>query len=85
MGTGFSYPETKDEVLTGIDSVTNEFVNFMDSFLKLHTEYKAPRKLVLMGEDFAGRFIPRFAKALDDYTEKGGAVNVQGVAIGNPF
>jgi carboxypeptidase C (cathepsin A) len=38
-----------------------------------------------MGEDFAGRYLPRFARALDDYSQKGGQVSLASVVIGNPY
>jgi len=67
VGTGFSYGASDIDVLTSMDDVSNEFVNFVDSLVKMYPEYKAPRKIILMGESTAGKFIPRFTKALDGY------------------
>lgn len=43
VGTGFSYGSADTDVLTDLDSISNEFVNFMDTFLKMYPEYKSPR------------------------------------------
>lgn len=85
VGTGFSYGSADTDVLVDLDSISNEFVNFVDTFLKQYPEYKAPRKIILMGEDFAGKSLPRFTKALDDYTQKGGQVSLSSLVIGNPY
>ena len=50
-----------------MDDITREFVNFVDSFLTMYPEYKSPRKVILMGETGAGKFIPNFVKGLDEY------------------
>jgi carboxypeptidase C (cathepsin A) len=51
----------------------------------MYPEYKAPRKIILMGESTAGKFIPRFTKALDGYIKQGGQISLQANIIGNPF
>ena len=38
-----------------------------------------------MGEDFAGKYIPRFAKEIDSFIAKGGALKLQALFIGNPY
>jgi carboxypeptidase C (cathepsin A) len=38
VGTGFSYGSGDTDVLTDLDSVSTEFVNFMDTFLKMYPE-----------------------------------------------
>jgi hypothetical protein len=50
-----------------MDDITNEFVNFVDSFLNMYPEYKSPRKVILMGEGPSGKFMPHFVKGLDRY------------------
>ena len=42
----------------------------------MYPEYKQPRKVILMGEDFAGKYIPRFAKEIDSFIAKGGALKL---------
>jgi len=34
VGTGFSYGSADTDVLTDLDSISNEFANFVDTFLK---------------------------------------------------
>lgn len=48
-----------------MDDIAAEFVNFVDSFVTMYPEYKKPRNIILMGESVAGKFIPKFTKALD--------------------
>ena len=72
VGTGFSFGSDDTDLLTSIEDVTNEFVNFVDSFLTMYPEYKSPRKVILMGESTAGKFIPHFVRGLDTYIKSGG-------------
>jgi carboxypeptidase C (cathepsin A) len=67
VGTGFSYGANDTDVLTSMDDISNEFVNFVDSFVQKYPEYQIPRKIILMGQGEAGKYIPRFTKALDNY------------------
>ena len=71
VGTGFSYGANDTDVLTSIDDITREFVNFVDSFLTMYPEYKSPRKVILMGESKIGKFIPSFVKGLHEYIQQG--------------
>jgi len=50
VGTGFSYGADDKDLLNNMEDVTNEFVNFVDSFLTMYPEYASPRKVILMGE-----------------------------------
>jgi carboxypeptidase D len=84
VGTGFSYGKNDSDVLTSMDDVVQEFANFMDSFLHMYPEYQQ-RKIILMGESVAGKYLPRFTKALKDYIQQGGPANLQALVIGNPF
>ena len=59
-----------------MDDVYREFVNFMDSFLSMYPEYKKPRKIILMGESSAGKFLPPLTKALDYYILQGGQLAI---------
>ncbi len=67
VGTGFSYGANDTDLLDSMTDITREFVNFVDSFLAMYPEYKSPRKVILMGESSAGKFIPQFMKGLDEY------------------
>jgi carboxypeptidase C (cathepsin A) len=84
VGTGFSYGLSDTDVATSLDQVAHEFINFLSSFLGMYPEYASPRKVFLMGEDFAGKFLPRFAKEINQFTEKGGSFNLKAIFIGNP-
>jgi carboxypeptidase C (cathepsin A) len=85
VGTGFSYGKDDSDVLTSIEDIAAEFVNFIDSFLTLYPEYAAPRQLVLAGEGTAGKFLPYFAKSLDAYIFSGGKLSTPQLVIGNPL
>jgi carboxypeptidase C (cathepsin A) len=85
VGTGFSYGSNDTDLLTSIDDVSREFVNFIDSFLTMYPEYKMPRKIILMGESTAGKYLPLLTKALDAYITQGGQLAIQAVIIGNPY
>lgn len=76
VGTGFSFGQTDSDVLTSMDDIASEFINFLSTFLNMYPEYKQPRKVILMGEDFAGKYIPRFAKEIDSFVAKGGALKL---------
>jgi carboxypeptidase C (cathepsin A) len=84
VGAGFSFGLSDTDVATSLDQVAHEFINFLSSFLGMYPEYASPRKVFLMGEDFAGKFLPRFAKEINDFTEKGGSLNLKALFIGNP-
>ncbi len=83
VGTGFSYGLSDIDVLSSVEAVTTEFINFLSSFLGMYPDY-ASRKVFLMGEDFGGKLLPRFAKAINDFSERGGTVNLRALFIGNP-
>lgn len=85
IGTGFSYGKNDTDLLTSMEDIATEFVNFVDSFLSMYPEYKAPRKIILMGESSGAKFIPYFAKSLDRYVDQGGKLLLQAVVLGNPF
>ena len=51
----------------------------------MYPEYQAPRKILLMGESEAAKFLPRFTKSIDDYISTGGKASIHSLAIGNPF
>jgi carboxypeptidase C (cathepsin A) len=84
VGTGFSYGANDTDILTSMDDITNEFVNFVDSFVQKYPEYQSPRKIILMGQGEGAKYIPRFTKALDNYIFMGGKIQLQLLAIGNP-
>jgi len=82
VGTGYSYCPTDDCYATSLESVGEQMVDFFGEFFKLHPELtKAP--LFLTGESFAGKYIPRIAKAIIGH---GGplAEQLSGLVIGNP-
>lgn len=86
VGTGFSYGANDTDLLTSMSDISREFVNFIDSFMSMYPEYKAPRDIILMGESTAGKFLPVLTKGLDDYINyQGGKISIKAVMIGNPF
>jgi carboxypeptidase C (cathepsin A) len=86
VGTGFSYGANDTDLLSSMSDISREFVNFIDSFMTIYPEYKAPRDIILMGESSAGKFLPVLTKGLDDYINyQGGKIFIKAVMIGNPF
>jgi carboxypeptidase C (cathepsin A) len=85
VGTGFSYGANDTDLLTSMEDISREFVNFVDSFLNMYPEYKSPRKVILMGESSAGKFFPPIVKALDAYIQIGNPLTLQAVVLGNAF
>jgi carboxypeptidase D len=72
VGTGFSFGASASDTLSNLNDASDEFINFMQTFLSMYPEYKKPRNVILMGEGFGGKIVPRFAKALTEYAQKGG-------------
>jgi carboxypeptidase C (cathepsin A) len=86
VGTGFSFGANDTDLLTSMSDISREFVNFIDSFMSMYPEYKAPRDIILMGESTAGKFLPVLTKGLDDYINyQGGKISIKAIMIGNPF
>ena len=67
VGTEFSY---------GANDTDLVYDHFVDSFLNMYPEYKSPRKVILMGESKAGKFIPQFFKGLDSYIKTGNQLTI---------
>jgi cathepsin A (carboxypeptidase C) len=61
LGTGFSVSEDKLGRRMNGEEFTIDFYNFLQGFLKQYPEFKK-RPLYLMGESYAGHYIPSFAQ-----------------------
>ena len=57
IGTGFSYG---DPLLTTMDEVTDEFLTFIDNLWNMYSKFPG-KELYMTGENYAGKFIPRFS------------------------
>lgn len=60
--------------------ISNDFYHFLVGFMEKYPKFKN-RPIFLAGEDFAGHFIPMFAKYLTRMNNSD--INLAGLAIGN--
>lgn len=84
VGTGWSTGET---ILTTLDEIGDEFVQFMLSFYEEHPVYK-DRELVLTGESFAGKYLSYTSRAILDYNDDSSnsfKFNLNNLILSNPL
>ena len=75
--TGYSHAEKRDVPISQ-EAVAAHMVTFLKGFLEVHKHLKN-RDLYLVGESYAGHFIPHVGKEFLQHKE----FNLKGVAIGN--
>ena len=84
VGTGWSYGE---HIVTTLDEIGDEFLQFMLSFYEEHPVYKE-RELVLTGESFAGKYLSYSSKAILDYNDDSAnsfKFNLNNLILSNPL
>ena len=83
VGTGFSYGEP---LLTNMDDVSSEFKYFLLQFYDIYPVFQG-HQLILSGESYAGKYIPRFAYQLLLHNEAEATTifNLTSVLIGDPY
>ncbi|KAL2631401.1 hypothetical protein R1flu_016087 [Riccia fluitans] len=89
VGVGFSYSDTISDYSIFTDSRTAEDnLQFLLAWLELFPEYKS-NDFYLLGESYAGHYVPTFAREIVHYNEKVGPndlhINFKGFAVGNPW
>ncbi|EOA32143.1 hypothetical protein CARUB_v10015394mg [Capsella rubella] len=85
-GVGWSYSNRSSDYNTGDKSTANDMLVFLLRWFKRFPELKS-RELFLMGESYAGHYIPQLAEVILAYNSRssGFKFNIKGIAIGNPL
>lgn len=83
-GTGLSYSETHSDYLTNDTHTAQDSNRFIRGFLKHYPEY-AKNDFYIIGESYAGVYVPTLAQAIVQGNDAGHQphVNIQGYAVGN--
>ncbi|KAG6431893.1 hypothetical protein SASPL_103465 [Salvia splendens] len=83
-GTGFSYSTSTDDLRHNSEEASIDFSDFLQAFFEKHGEL-AKNDLYIMGESYAGHYIPAFAAQIHQRNKnrKGVHINLKGLAIGN--
>ena len=63
VGTGYSFPRNNYEHFNTLDIVVRDFVHFLKQFYSFHAEFQG-RDMYIVGQDWAGMYVPAFAKAI---------------------
>jgi len=85
VGVGFSYAVNEEVYKTMGDNMTaTDSLAFLLRWLDRFPEYKG-RDFFIMGESYAGHYIPELAVAIDIHNKNPAAtpINLKGIAIGN--
>ena len=90
VGTGYSYSESKQHYPTNQTDIADHFYVFLQKFFDIHKDL-ANRKFYILGEDYAGKYIPNMANkilTMNQKIEKGEVIlgikiNLKKIAIGN--
>jgi serine carboxypeptidase-like clade 2 len=82
---GFSYSETEEDKHASDNSTSADNLEFLKGFLKRFPQYEE-RELWIVGESYAGHYIPTLVEAILEHNEKSNApkLNLTGYMIGNP-
>lgn len=65
VGTGYSFTNDKNKIAKNQDMIANQFYRFFQKFLGVYTNYQK-RPIYIIGESYAGKFIPNIAKKILD-------------------
>ena len=81
VGTGFSYPENPLGIETNEKTISRELTVFLEEFYEKYPKY-AKLPLYIMGESYAGHFIPAFSACILNNSPTV-THNLKGIGIGN--
>lgn len=87
VGTGLSVAKKDSDYATTEIQIAQNFYTFTNGFLKLYPEY-INRDFYLMGESYAGHYIPNIADFMLDKMKEGNQdpqFNFKGISMGNPW
>ena len=89
LGTGFSYTNRPWDYARSEEMVAEYFYKFITKFYQSHPEFEN-RPLYIMGESYAGHFIPSITKYIIDQGQTStnggsGKINLISSAIGNAW
>lgn len=79
---GFSTVKDDAHVCINQTCVANDFYTFLTKFLEKYPRYER-RPLYMSGESYGGHYIPSIAARV--VRNKNPLLNLQGIAVGNPF
>ncbi|KAG6413072.1 hypothetical protein SASPL_125771 [Salvia splendens] len=80
VGVGFSYSNTPSDIVSNGDKRTaDDILIFMENWLERFPQYKG-REFYLIGESYAGHYIPQLTHAIVKHNEKHGVetINLKG-------
>ncbi|CDW77081.1 serine carboxypeptidase [Stylonychia lemnae] len=87
VGVGFSFG---DSILDRMDDGAQEFIEFIKNFMVKYPEYQQKpngRKFYIAGESYSGKYIPLFAKYINEFNQQSLDLKIQldSLFIGNPY
>ncbi|XXG51793.1 hypothetical protein AAC387_Pa03g0288 [Persea americana] len=85
VGVGFSYSNNSQDLLTNGDERTaKDSLAFLQKWFKRFPQYKG-RELYLVGESYAGHYVPQLAQAIVQSRKLTGkkSINLKGYMVGN--
>merc|ERR1712113_428811 len=87
-GVGFSYCDKEEDCMFDDDKTATQSLMFLQEWFKSYEEYR-PKELYIIGESYAGIYIPTLAMKIMEYNnalgddDKSQMINLKGIAIGN--
>mmetsp|Transcript_15332 Transcript_15332/g.17048 ORF Transcript_15332/g.17048 Transcript_15332/m.17048 type:complete len:436 (+) Transcript_15332:1-1308(+) len=84
VGTGFSYADHTDDMITNEKEMAEDMYEFLQKFLTQNPKYR-PSDFYIFGESYAGHYVPALSARVVDGNNAGGnpKINLVGSAIGN--
>ncbi|KAK5583904.1 hypothetical protein RB653_005508 [Dictyostelium firmibasis] len=88
FGTGLSYVEDNDGLITNDLEINQNFYQFIQEFFQIFSNYST-LPFFISGESYAGHYIPNMASYIlnmnENLSKDSIKINLQGVAIGNGY
>jgi carboxypeptidase C (cathepsin A) len=84
VGTGYSYVDNSDGYATNEETIAQELLTLLRTFLfKLHPEYSSV-PLYIFGESYAGKYVPYLTYTVLQYnTNSTQKINLSGIGVGD--
>ncbi|KAJ4792648.1 Carboxypeptidase [Rhynchospora pubera] len=85
VGVGYSYSNnSKDLVTNGDKRTAYDSLAFLEKWFERYPQFKG-RELYLVGESYAGHYVPQLAQAIVHSQKSGGSnsINLKGYMVGN--
>lgn len=85
IGVGFSYSADTSSYMGVNDKITaKDNLMFLQNWLVKFPEYRN-RSLFIVGESYAGHYVPQLAELMLQLNKKEKPFNLKGIALGNPL